>query len=159
MRSVRVLETVLVVQRVVVTAGAREGRSGARSDGVQVDPVQPGRKALDLDVDVHDPASVLRQVDRPDLRAGCVDERPTGMARAFQSGGDRGREQQRKGCSGDQGDASAGERRGRRGRHGCGLPVSVNAISSLVIAHREIYAERRPLSSATAHWAAGTIRR
>ena len=43
MRSVRVLETVLVAQRVVMPPGAREGRRRARADAMEVDPVQSGR--------------------------------------------------------------------------------------------------------------------
>ena len=52
-RPARVVQTVLVSQRVVVAARGGEGRR-ARSDGVDVDAVQAGRQALDLDVDVDD---------------------------------------------------------------------------------------------------------
>ena len=113
-RPVRVLQAVLTDKRVVVSAGAGEGRADARPDGMDVDPVQPGREPIDLDIHVDEPLRVLDQVDRPDLRSCCVDEGAIGVARSRRPGGDGRREQDGEGAPGDQGDASAG---GRHGRH------------------------------------------
>ena len=59
MRAVRVLEAVLVAERVVVAAGGGEGRRRTDADGVDVDAVQPGGQALDLDVDVDVARAIL----------------------------------------------------------------------------------------------------
>ena len=59
-RPVRVVQAVLVAERVVVATRGGERRR-ARPDGVDVDAVQPGGQALDLDVDVDVPrASSVR---------------------------------------------------------------------------------------------------
>src|SRR6478672_11272022 len=85
-RPVRVLQAVLMSERVVVATGAREGGCDARPDGMDMDPVQPRREALDLDVHVYDAACVLRQVERPDRRTRGIDERPVRVTGSFRAG-------------------------------------------------------------------------
>ena len=79
--AVRIVEPVLVTQRVVMAAGRGERRA-AGADRVDVDPVQPGRQAGDVDVDVDDARAVLDEADPADRLPAGVDERPAGARRA-----------------------------------------------------------------------------
>ena len=82
MRAVGVVEAVLVQLRVEVRASGGEGRR-AGADGVDVEPVEARRKAVDVHVHVDDAASVLDQARPADRRAAGVDEAGRCLARAI----------------------------------------------------------------------------
>lgn len=70
-RQVTCVRTVLGAERIVVPARRCEVRA-ARADGMEVDPVQPGRQAVDLDVDMHPASAILGQLRPADLRTGGI---------------------------------------------------------------------------------------
>ena len=77
-RPARVLQSVLVTQRVVVATGGRECRR-TRSDRVDMDAMETRRQALDVDVDVDVPAAILGQAEPADRCARGVDEGPAAL--------------------------------------------------------------------------------
>jgi hypothetical protein len=99
MGAVRVLETVLVAERVVVAAGSgKRGTAGANR--VDMDPVQTRGQPGDVHVDMDGARAILDETHPADRLAVGVDECSAGMARS--AGGSTGRQH------GEEGEAGRG---------------------------------------------------
>jgi hypothetical protein len=93
-RALRVVETVLMTQGVVVPASRGEGRA-ARGDSVEVDTVQTRRQALHLHVHVDDAGRIFREAGPANDFAIRIVERRRRVLRAITGGlcRDRGTQQ------------------------------------------------------------------